>query len=108
VVHPVIKNAPPAAHAADVPAELPPSHQPLLRVRPQPDGELNLPAQELHAILHDIIEHRRLHAVLQPIVTMRAGDIVGSEGLIRGPVDSPLHMPGWPLTWRDAMAWSAR
>src|SRR5262249_43167131 len=39
--------------------------------------------------------HRRLHAALQPIVTMRAGDIVGYEGLIRGPVDSPLHMPAW-------------
>ena len=50
---------------------------------------------ELQEILVDLIEHRRLHAVLQPIVATRSGEIVGYEGLIRGPVDSPLHMPAW-------------
>ncbi len=54
-----------------------------------------LPPHELQVVLQDIIANRRLHAVLQPIITMRTGEIVGYEGLIRGPVDSPLHMPGW-------------
>lgn len=50
---------------------------------------------DLSALLAEIIEHRLLHAVYQPIIAMRSGDIVGYEGLIRGPVESPLHMPGW-------------
>lgn len=47
----------------------------------------------LSSRLHEIIEQRLLHAVFQPVIAMRGGGIVGYEGLIRGPVDSPLHMP---------------
>jgi len=43
--------------------------------------------------LHEIIEKRQLSALFQPIVQMQRGDIVGYEGLIRGPSDSPLHSP---------------
>jgi EAL domain-containing protein (putative c-di-GMP-specific phosphodiesterase class I)/GGDEF domain-containing protein len=50
---------------------------------------------ELLAMLQDILEQRLLRAVLQPVMGLRAGDIVGYEGLIRGPVGSPLQMPGW-------------
>lgn len=50
---------------------------------------------DLSALLSEIIERRLLHAVYQPIIAMRSGDIVGHEGLIRGPAESPLHMPGW-------------
>ncbi len=50
---------------------------------------------DLSALLAEIIEHGLLHAVYQPIIAMRSGDIVGYEGLIRGPIESPLHMPGW-------------
>ena len=46
-------------------------------------------------MLAEIADRRLLHAVYQPIIAMRSGDIVGYEGLIRGPVGSPLHMPGW-------------
>ena len=43
--------------------------------------------------LNEIIEHRQLTALFQPIVDLGNGDIVGYEGLIRGPSDSPLHSP---------------
>lgn len=43
--------------------------------------------------LHEIIERRQLTALFQPIIRMQLGEIVGFEGLIRGPSDSPLHSP---------------
>ncbi|WP_423709852.1 GGDEF domain-containing protein [Undibacterium sp. WLX3042] len=45
------------------------------------------------AHLQRIIEQRSLTARFQPIVEMQNGDILGYEGLIRGPSDSPLHSP---------------
>lgn len=47
----------------------------------------------LYTRLLQIIEHQELTALFQPIVQMQTGDIVGYEGLIRGPSDSPLHSP---------------
>lgn len=43
--------------------------------------------------LLDILARRQLTALLQPIVHMDSGVILGYEGLIRGPSDSPLHAP---------------
>ncbi len=43
--------------------------------------------------LRDIIDNKRLSAVFQPIVDMNTASIIGYEGLIRGPADSPLHSP---------------
>ena len=43
--------------------------------------------------LNEIIERRQLTALFQPIIHMQRGEIVGYEGLIRGPSDSPLHSP---------------
>lgn len=43
--------------------------------------------------LREIIEHRRLNALFQPIIDLRNGEFLGFEGLIRGPADSPLHSP---------------
>ncbi|HEX7646553.1 MAG TPA: GGDEF domain-containing protein [Noviherbaspirillum sp.] len=43
--------------------------------------------------LHEIIEQRQLTALFQPVIHMQRGEIVGYEGLIRGPSDSPLHSP---------------
>ncbi|MDE2427424.1 MAG: GGDEF domain-containing protein [Burkholderiales bacterium] len=45
------------------------------------------------AQLSRIVELRLLTARFQPIVEMQNGDILGYEGLIRGPSDSPLHSP---------------
>lgn len=43
--------------------------------------------------LQEIIEGRELSALFQPIINMQTGSVVGYEGLIRGPSDSPLHSP---------------
>ncbi|HEV7856655.1 MAG TPA: GGDEF domain-containing protein [Herminiimonas sp.] len=43
--------------------------------------------------LQEIIEKRQLTALFQPIIQMQTGGIIGYEGLIRGPSDSPLHSP---------------
>ena len=43
--------------------------------------------------LKEILEQRQLNALFQPIINMQRGELVGYEGLIRGPSDSPLHSP---------------
>jgi len=43
--------------------------------------------------LHEILERRQLTALFQPIIQMQGGEIVGYEGLVRGPTGSPLHSP---------------
>jgi diguanylate cyclase (GGDEF)-like protein len=48
---------------------------------------------KLFAHLQYLVEHRQLNALLQPIIGMAGGDILGYEGLIRAPLNSPLHMP---------------
>jgi diguanylate cyclase (GGDEF)-like protein len=45
------------------------------------------------ARLHEILDQRLLTALFQPIIDMPSGDIMGYEGLIRGPSNSPLHSP---------------
>lgn len=51
-----------------------------------------LTEENLHGF-YELFEQRRLHAVFQPILDLRAHRFLGYEGLIRGPVDSPLHTP---------------
>ncbi|MFC7299762.1 GGDEF domain-containing protein [Herminiimonas aquatilis] len=43
--------------------------------------------------LKEVIQHRELTPLFQPIIRMQTGEIIGYEGLIRGPSDSPLHSP---------------
>src|SRR5262249_32246713 len=43
--------------------------------------------------LHRILREESLHAVFQPILDMHGRKFMAYEALIRGPVDSPLHMP---------------
>ena len=43
--------------------------------------------------LEAILRGRQLCAIFQPIIHMGGAGIVGYEGLIRGPSDSPLHSP---------------
>ncbi|MHB1245749.1 MAG: GGDEF domain-containing protein [Sulfuriferula sp.] len=47
----------------------------------------------LHDLLLDILKNETLQAVFQPIMDLKAGQLIGYEGLIRGPSDSPLHAP---------------
>jgi len=49
--------------------------------------------QGLYQHLRDIVANKSLHALFQPILGMDNATIVGYEGLIRGPSDSPLHSP---------------
>jgi EAL domain-containing protein (putative c-di-GMP-specific phosphodiesterase class I) len=53
------------------------------------DGE----ASACLSLLEDILKTRQLSAVFQPIVTIGEGGILGYEGLIRGPLDGPFHLP---------------
>lgn len=59
----------------------------------KPPGAAPDSAESLRAHLLDIVARRQLTALLQPIIQMGSGDIMGYEGLIRGPSDSPLHAP---------------
>lgn len=59
--------------------------------REDPAGEQRLGST--HSRLDHIIAERRLKAIFQPLVNMEQGTIIGYEGLIRGPSDSPLHSP---------------
>ncbi len=43
--------------------------------------------------LNEILEKKQLSNLFQPIIRMQGAEIVGYEGLIRGPSDSPLHSP---------------
>lgn len=45
------------------------------------------------ALLQEILDGRLLEAHFQPILDFRTGDILGYEGLIRGPVDTTLRTP---------------
>ncbi|PWF47829.1 GGDEF domain-containing protein [Massilia glaciei] len=47
----------------------------------------------LQSRLRKIIDQQNLTALFQPIIHMQSGEIIGYEGLIRGPSDSPLHSP---------------
>lgn len=53
--------------------------------------------------LHQIIANRNLSARFQPIVDLSNGQILGYEGLIRGPSDSPLHAPAnlFKVAWEN-------
>ncbi len=48
---------------------------------------------ELLSLLIEIIDLRKLTAYFQPIICISTGKIIGYEGLIRGPSNSPLHSP---------------
>jgi diguanylate cyclase (GGDEF)-like protein len=43
--------------------------------------------------LIDILNRRQLNVLFQPIVGLNKAEIIGYEGLIRGPSDNPLHSP---------------
>ena len=44
-------------------------------------------------LLDDIIDNHRLTAVFQPIIDFSTHSYIAFEGLIRGPVNTPLHTP---------------
>ena len=74
--------------AAETMNEIPPS---LLQVTDAMNPVGSLDCLEC---LDRILEERALTALFQPILDMGNGSVLGFEGLIRGPSDSPLHAPG--------------
>jgi len=44
-------------------------------------------------MLQNILNQRNLSALFQPVMDIYGGTIIGYEGLIRGPANSPLHSP---------------
>lgn len=48
---------------------------------------------EMRHHLLSILRKKLLFAIFQPIIGMDNGEMLGYEGLIRGPSDSPLHSP---------------
>lgn len=58
---------------------------------PAPADLLSLPA--LQQELHQIIQHKKLNAVFQPIIALDNSRILGYEALIRGPNGSQLQQP---------------
>jgi EAL domain-containing protein (putative c-di-GMP-specific phosphodiesterase class I)/GGDEF domain-containing protein/CBS domain-containing protein len=44
-------------------------------------------------LLHEVITHRQLSPLFQPVIDLKNNIIFGHEGLIRGPVNSDLHAP---------------
>lgn len=57
------------------------------------DGQMTDGLAEEIELLDDIVENCRLSAVFQPIIDFRTHSYIGYEGLIRGPIDTPLHSP---------------
>lgn len=47
----------------------------------------------MHNFIEEILHQQRLSAVFQPVVSMKSGIVLGYEGLIRGPENSPWHAP---------------
>ncbi|MDO8412372.1 MAG: GGDEF domain-containing protein [Gallionellaceae bacterium] len=76
-----------------------PSDQPIqFSINPE-DQPLAGPAHtdtaqgSIMGLIHAILEQRKLTAQFQPILNLKSGELLGFEGLIRGPADGPLHLP---------------
>jgi EAL domain-containing protein (putative c-di-GMP-specific phosphodiesterase class I)/GGDEF domain-containing protein len=57
------------------------------------DAVPSAPRSDQLTLLRRILDERLLRAHFQPILGLRDGAVLGFEGLIRGPADSPLHLP---------------
>ena len=44
-------------------------------------------------VLLDILDRQALYPLFQPIIDLHQGNVIGYEGLIRGPTESALHFP---------------
>ena len=59
-----------------------------------PISQLPLSPPSDRTLLHKILRDNSLSVVFQPVLDMHGRKYMGYEALIRGPKDSPLHMPG--------------
>lgn len=58
-----------------------------------PGLPFRIPHDESMTELDTILGKRNLSALFQPILEMSSGELIGFEGLIRGPANSALHSP---------------
>src|SRR4249920_1156964 len=65
----------------------------------QPEGAGKGSKPEQLALLEEILDKRLLEAHFQPILDLRSGEVIGFEGLIRGPADTPLRAPIELFRW---------
>ena len=56
-------------------------------------GTTNDESATMQASFRDVLKDNALIPLYQPIVDLHDGHIIGYEGLIRGPFDSPFHAP---------------
>lgn len=56
-------------------------------------GGTQLESEQMLASFQKVLADKALTPLYQPIVDLQFGQIIGYEGLIRGPSDSPLHAP---------------
>ena len=74
--------------------------------------ESNMAAIHVNSIVHEdktylqneiqeILRHKMIHSVYQPIVSLKNGDILGYEALTRGPHNHPFHSPLPLFTYAD-------
>jgi diguanylate cyclase (GGDEF)-like protein len=59
--------------------------------QPERAGKPGRPEQL--GLIEEVIEKRLLEAYFQPILELGSGEVIGFEGLIRGPADTPLRAP---------------
>ena len=55
--------------------------------------EVNSTVVNQHEVFSDVLNNHKLSSVLQPIVNIQNGNVLGHEGLIRGPENTDLHSP---------------
>jgi diguanylate cyclase (GGDEF)-like protein len=68
----------------------------VISYRPYSDSANHFPITLLTArdgLLEDVLQHKRLYPVYQPIVNLADASIYAHESLIRGPQGTPLHTP---------------
>lgn len=65
---------------------------PVMQLSAMPGQSHSSPFDTLK-MLYSIIGDQRVTPLFQPIVDLRSAELIGYEGTIRGPSDSPLHAP---------------
>jgi diguanylate cyclase (GGDEF)-like protein len=71
--------------------KVPPGTDPIDPI--QPEGADRGSKPEQLGLLEEILENQLLEAHFQPILDLGSGEVLGFEGLIRGPVDTQLRAP---------------
>ncbi len=72
-------------------SNVPPGTDLLDPIQPEGAGKGSKPEQL--ALLEEILDNQLLEAHFQPVLDLGSGEVIGFEGLIRGPANTPLRAP---------------